>query len=275
MTGPSMPSLKETSEGNASMAPTNVTVPTDSPATSFMQQMRSILHEMELSGDIQGLRVRWLDALGSLREKDLNDVQLKECLTASTAVKEVLDQPRNRFVRTQMGDDTMLALFSPNDRVTIRSCRSGSHAIQYFHVPNSPDLPETAARVLKSSEEHIPEIAQNQLLPNISRFMRTGYVLERVSRTTFSSITIPPRHLMLILSCTDPITVSDIQGQESSVLIAGRMPRSGIEAIARVLDVAFDTDQRWRLSNTTSVDCPTFSQGRTVATLGLDIGTMM
>lgn len=212
MTDPSESCPEETSEGNGSTAPTTVTASTESPTTSFMQQMRGILDEVEVSGDIQDLRIRWLDALGTLRETDLNDVQLEACLTASTAVKTVLDQPRNRFMQIQMGENTLLALFSPNDPVTIRSCHSGSRAIQYFHVPNSPDLSETAARIPKSSEEHIPEIAQNELLANMSRFMRRGYVLERVSQITFNSITLPPRHLMLILSCTDTITVRDVRG---------------------------------------------------------------
>lgn len=231
------------SENEGLITRTNTTASRASPTTSFMQQMRGILDEVEESGDIQGLRIRWLEAVDTLAEEDLSDLHSEACLTASTAVKEVLDQPRNRFIKIEMGDETLLALLSPKDPVNIESVHSGSRGLQYFHVPNSPDLPETVLRIPKSSEEHIPEIAQNELLVNISRFMREGYILERVSRTTFNCITLPPRHLMLILSCSDPITVKDVKGQEGSVLIAGRIPWSGIEAIARVLNVEFDTDQ--------------------------------
>lgn len=42
-------------------------------------------------------------------------------------------------------------------------------------------------RSTKSPEERILEDALHESLPNISRFMRRGYILERVSRTAFDS----------------------------------------------------------------------------------------
>ena len=222
-------------------APSDSSRPTTS-ASTFMDQLRNILTEERQGANIQNLRATLLGALEGLNG-DLSPLSLDACLKAYEAVKGVLDRPRNVFKNIKMGDDTLLALFSPGDAAILHTIHSGHRATQYLHLPASPNLPENTVYIQgSSSEEFICGIAERELLGSVSRFIRKGYRMERVSETTFDSITLQPRHLMLILSCTDTITVKNVEGKEGSVLIAGQVSRFTIETIARILEVEFDSN---------------------------------
>ncbi|KAK3669753.1 hypothetical protein LTR78_010381 [Recurvomyces mirabilis] len=157
------------------------------------------------------------------------------------------ESPRNVFREIYMGEYTLLGLLSPLALATTQNCSSAAGGIQYIHLTGKPGIdgvPENAVPVARGDGEGVKNELTVDRLPNtISRFIRKGYRLVRRSQIIFQDIELKEREMMLILSCTVPVIVQNVRGEESSVFIAGQVSRATIRWLCDELKVDFDPNE--------------------------------
>ncbi|KAK4551390.1 hypothetical protein LTR86_011197 [Recurvomyces mirabilis] len=153
-------------------------------------------------------------------------------------------EPRNVFRKINMGEFTLLGLLSPLSPATMEDCPPSTGGVRYIHFggqPGDDGVPARAKPVSAHGTDGVKnDITEQNLANHISRFIRKGYKLVRRSQIVFNGIGLKEREMMLILSCTLPIIVYDVSGEEGSVFIVGQVTKATIEWICQELGVDFD-----------------------------------
>lgn len=221
--------------------------------------LRAVMEEVHKHGILrQDLIEEASKSLNTATELCTRDVEAESCeqrtadlrvclpaLATLSALVTQLESPRNFFTNIHLGDFTLLCLLSPHKPATCKAVYSGASSCQYIHVYGPV---EGATRPIASvpghaTEDLMQELTENFLSDSVPRFLKRGYRLERQSTNIFRNVHLKEREISLVLSCTEPIVVENVQGEEGSVFIAGQVSKSIIERIAKALHVEFDADQ--------------------------------
>jgi hypothetical protein len=144
------------------------------------------------------------------------------CISASKTLRFLsaqLERPSNYFINIKMGKATLLGILSLETSGHFNNIHSGTGSIQYIHGYH----PKT-----EDSNSFIQEVTGDFLQECVSRFPRGRYKLERRRTNIFREILLREGERMLILSCTVPIIVDSVKGEERSVLITGQVSRETI-----------------------------------------------
>jgi hypothetical protein len=163
-----------------------------------------------------------------------------------------------------MGEYTLLELLSSLTLGTFHTISPGPSGIQYIHVKGQlgvDGVPVKAIPIAGDGGDGVKnELTETNLTNSVSRFIRKGYKLVRRSQIVFRGIELEEREMMLILSCTTPIIVQNVRGEEGSVFIAGQVSRATLQWLCDMLEVKFESNEPDGVFQTEYIDTVRFPQ---------------